>query len=137
MALAESMEKAGWQRSLLEDAFFTLRKGERLIAMAVTHVDDMLLARRRELIRDDVLGAVATDFEWKWASGRFTFRGREIEDHDEAICVTMSSYVASLKGVTIEKGRRSDLTAPLSRSREARVAKMHRRDRMDCPTGQT
>ena len=116
MALSESMERAGWRRSLLEDAFFTLRKGEKLFAMAVTHVDDMLLARLRHLKRDDVLGKVATDFEWKWASGSFTFRGREIEDKDDAINVTMTSYAASLKGVVIEKGRRSDLTAPLDKA---------------------
>ena len=42
----ESLVREGWRRSLLEDAFFTLRRDGQLVAMSVTHV----------LANDDSLG---------------------------------------------------------------------------------
>ena len=43
------MVKASWRHCLLEDAFFTLRIEGKLVAMALTRVFDMLLARLRDL----------------------------------------------------------------------------------------
>ena len=47
--VSENMVKAGWRKSLLENDFFTLRRDGELGAMAVTHVDGMLLTRDRSL----------------------------------------------------------------------------------------
>jgi len=114
IALSGAMAKAGWKRSLLEDAFFTLRRGGQLVAMAVTHVDDLLLARSTGHRREDVLGSVATDFEWKWSSGKFVFRGREIEEHSDGFRVYMRDYASALKGVVIARDRRKLLEEQLT-----------------------
>ena len=77
-------------------------------------MDDMLLARMAWMSREEVLGSVATKFEWKWTAKKFVFRGREIEKTNEAIIVTMRQYAASLKGVLILRERRKQLDSPLT-----------------------
>ena len=74
--------------------------------MAVTHVDDVLLARSPSLPIDDVMGQAGIDFEWTWTEKKFTFRGREIEEDQDGFKVGMKQYASSLKGVTISRERR-------------------------------
>ena len=78
IALSEAIIGAGWQQSLLEPALFTLRRGGYLVAMAVSHVDDVLLARLPGSSIEDVMGQAGRDFEWTWTEQKFMFRGREI-----------------------------------------------------------
>ena len=117
------MARAGCSLSVLEPASFTLRRGGQLIAMAVTHVDDLLLARMPGCSIDEVMGTAGQDFEWKWSEKKFTFRGREIEEDKDGFKVGMRQYANSLKGVTIPRERREKLEDPVT---EAEIKELWR-----------
>jgi hypothetical protein len=119
LALLESFVSSGWVQSLLEPALFTMRRAGQLIAMAVTHVDDVLLARMPKLDISDVMGQSGQDFQWTWTEKKFTFRGREIEEDSDGFKVGMKQYASSIKGVKIPRDRRKQLEDPLT-EQEAR-----------------
>ena len=79
LALPESLVREGWRRSLSADAFFTSRRDSKLVAMAATHVDAMLLARFQKFSREEVLSKVSAECEWKLTCS-FTFHCREKEN---------------------------------------------------------
>jgi hypothetical protein len=121
LALLESFMDSGWVQSLLEPALFTMRREGQLVAMAVTHVDDVLLARMPNLDIGNVMGQSGQDFQWTWTEEKFTFRGREIETDSDGFKVGMKQYASSIKGVKIPRDRRKQLEDPLT-EQEGRCA---------------
>ena len=94
-------------RRLLENVFFTWRHDGELVAMALAHVEDTLLARDRTSERKHVLSSVDSKFRWTWYSGNFIFRGRQVSPGSEGIHVTMEDHAAALTVVEINRARRT------------------------------
>ncbi len=82
--------------------------------MAVSHFDDVFLARVPDYAISEVMGQAAQDFEWTWAEKKFTFCGYEMEEDKDGFQVGMRQYANSLKCVTISRERRKKLEDPLT-----------------------
>ena len=112
LKLSQTMCQSQWQASLLESAFFLRRHAGQLVGMAVMHVDDLLLARHQDWSREEVLGTVATEFQWEWSQDSFTFRGRETQATEQGFTVRMRDYASSIVGTVIPSDRRSSSRRP-------------------------
>ncbi|CAK0815738.1 unnamed protein product [Prorocentrum cordatum] len=104
----------GWLQSRLEPALFYKRVDGQLKGIAVSHVDDVLVARMKDMQLLDLLPKVLGTFQWKWSELPFTFRGRELSSDSRGFLVRMVNYATSLKPIKIPAGRRKQLQEDLN-----------------------
>ncbi|CAK0838030.1 unnamed protein product [Prorocentrum cordatum] len=95
---------------LAEALLLTLARVDgQLKGIAVSHVDDVLVARMKDMQLSDLLPKVLGTFQWKWSELPFTFRGRERSSDPRGFLVKMVNYATSLKPIKIPAGRRKQL----------------------------
>ncbi|CAK0894249.1 unnamed protein product [Prorocentrum cordatum] len=114
LALRDALLSDGWLQSRLEPALFYKRVDGQLKGIAVSHVDDVLVARMKDTQLSDLLPKVLGAFQWKWSELPFTFRGRELSSDPRGFLVKMVNYATSLKPIKIPAGRRKQLQEDLN-----------------------
>ncbi|CAK0827114.1 unnamed protein product [Prorocentrum cordatum] len=114
LALRDALLSDGWLQSRLEPALFYRRVDGQLKGVAVSHVDDVLVARMKDMQLSDLLPKVLGTFQWKWSELPFTFRGRELSSDPRGFLVKMVNYETSLKPIKIPAGRRKQLQEDLN-----------------------
>ncbi|CAK0891172.1 unnamed protein product [Prorocentrum cordatum] len=114
LALRDALLSDGWLQSRLEPALFYKRVDGQLKGIAVSHVDDVLVARMKDMQLSDLLPKVLGTFQWKWSELPFTFRGRELSSDSRGFLVKMVNYATSLKPIKIPAGRRKQLQEDLN-----------------------
>ncbi|CAK0904737.1 unnamed protein product [Prorocentrum cordatum] len=114
LALRDALLVDGWLQSRLEPALFYKRVDGELKGIAVSHVDDVLVARMKDMQLSDLLPKVLGTFQWKWSELPFTFRGRELSSDPRGFVVKMVNYATSLKPIKIPAARRKQLQEDLS-----------------------
>ncbi|CAK0841114.1 unnamed protein product [Prorocentrum cordatum] len=100
--------------SRLEPALFYRRVDGQLKGIAVSHVDDALVARMKDMQLTDLLPKVLGTFQWMWSELPFTFHGRELSSDPRGIVVKMVNYATSLKPIKIPAARRKQLQDDLN-----------------------
>ncbi|CAK0848557.1 unnamed protein product, partial [Prorocentrum cordatum] len=114
LALRDALLSDGWLQSRLEPALFYKRVDGQLKDIAVSHGDDVLVARMKDMQLSDLLPKVLGAFQWKWSELPFTFRGRELSSDPRGFLVKMVNYAISLKPIKIPAGRRNQLQEDLN-----------------------
>ncbi|CAK0789613.1 unnamed protein product [Prorocentrum cordatum] len=114
LALRDALLADGWLRSRLEPALFYKRMDGQLKGMAVSHVDDVLVARMKDMQLPDLPLKVLGTFQRKWNELPFTFRGREFSSYPSCFVVKMVNYATSLKPIKIPAAWRKQLQEDLN-----------------------
>ena len=116
LALREYLVSDGWEESRLEPALFYLREGKKLKGILVTHVDDIEGGVHPSCL-ESAFKKSSKALEFATNHYRdFIFRGREIKQTpDGHIDVSMRNYALSMKAVKIDRVRRKQLEAELTR----------------------
>ncbi|CAK0861813.1 unnamed protein product [Prorocentrum cordatum] len=113
LALRDALLADGWLQSCLVALFYKRVDGQ-LKGIAVSHVDDVLVARMKDMQLSDLLPKVLGTFQWKWSELPFTFRGRELSSDPRGFLVKMVNYATSLKPIKIPAARRKQLQEDLN-----------------------
>ncbi|CAK0828997.1 unnamed protein product, partial [Prorocentrum cordatum] len=95
-------------------ALFYRRMGGQPKGLAVSHVDDVLVARMKDMQLSDLSPKVLGTFQWKWSELPFTFRGRELSSDPRGFLVKMVNCATSIKPIKIPAGRRKQLQEDLN-----------------------
>ncbi|CAK0817009.1 unnamed protein product [Prorocentrum cordatum] len=114
LALRGALLVDGWLQSRLEPALFYKRVDGQLKGIAVSHVDDVLMARMKDMQLSDLLPKDLGTFQWKWGELPFTFRGRELSSDPRGFVAKMVNCATSLKPIKIPAARRKQLQEDLN-----------------------
>ena len=105
----EMMMSGGCRMSKLEVAFFFLSKGDELVGVLVSYVNDVLCGYKKDM-KDGTFKNMLETFEFrKWESLKdgVVFRGRELKHLESGgITMEMIAYARSLKTLKVHRERR-------------------------------
>ena len=118
LTLKRRINKAGGQTSAYDNGlFFCHGKDEKLIGLMPCHVDDILWTGKEEFEKGVIRKLKETFVMRTTGAEAFEYVGIELKQNtDMSIRVSQTLYAATLQPIEVSPGRKSDKSAPLTKT---------------------